>query len=171
MAQGRDGNISPDGKKIVYTQKGSKGFGVWIMDYNGEKRKQIISHESEIGGIAPVWSHDGKKIAFSGQVGAYSEIFVCQADGNNLHQLTRLGKISSSPAFSPDDQYLTFRVTDEAYWRDTQKREKTYQQKAADKRPVWIVKADGTEAQLMEVLHYQCGMDGSRAEWKPTLNK
>jgi TolB protein len=62
-------------------------------------------------------------------------------------------------------------VTDEAYWRDAQKREKTYQEKAADKRPVWIIKADGTEPQLLEVLHYQCAMNGSCAEWKPMLKK
>ncbi|MBD0257847.1 MAG: hypothetical protein ICV83_19200, partial [Cytophagales bacterium] len=61
-----------------------------------------------------------------GQDGEYAEIFVCNADGSNLRQLTRLQKISSSPAFSRDNQYMTFRVTDEAYWRDAQKREKTY---------------------------------------------
>jgi TolB protein len=167
MAEGRDGNVSPDGRKIVFTQQGAKGFGVWVMDVDGTHRRQIIPHESEIGGIAPVWSPDGKKIAFSGQDGSYAEIFVCDADGGNLTQLTRLKKISSSPAFSGDNQYLTFRVTDEAYWRDAQQREKTYHEKAADKRPVWLMRADGSEAQLIEVLHYHCAMDGSRAEWKP----
>jgi Tol biopolymer transport system component len=171
MAEGRDGNISPDGKKIVFTQKGNKGYGVWVMDANGANRKQVVSMESEIGGIAPVWSNSGKKIAFSGQVGDYTEIFVCEADGSNLQQLTRLNKISSSPAFSRDDQYITFRVTDEAYWRDAQKREKTYGEKEADKRPVWLMKSDGSEAQLIEVLRFQCAMDGSRAEWKPMAVK
>jgi TolB protein len=171
MAGGRDGNISPDGSKIVFTQQGNKGFGVWVMDANGNNRKQITSMESEIGGIAPVWSHDGKKIAFSGQSGKYTEIFVCNADGSNLQQLTKLSKISSSPAFSPDNQYITFRVTDEAYWRDAQKRGKTYEEKQADKRPVWLMKADGSAVQLIEVLHYQCAMDGSRAEWKPAQAK
>ncbi|CCH51983.1 Protein tolB [Fibrisoma limi BUZ 3] len=171
MAQGRDGNISPDGKQIVYTQQGTNGFGVWVMNADGSNRKQIIPNESQIGGIAPVWSHDGKMIAFSGQAGDYAEIFVCNADGSDLKQITHLKKISSSPAFSPDNQYLTFRVTEEAYWRDAQKREKTYQEKEADKRPVWLVKADGTDAQLLEVLHYHCAMDGSRAEWKPLAKK
>jgi TolB protein len=123
--------------------------------------------ESEIGGIAPVWSSSGRQIAFSGQVENYTEIFVCEADGRNLKQLTRLNKISSSPAFSRDDQYISFRVIDEAYWRDAQKREKAYKEKVADKRPFWLMKADGTEVQIIEVLRYQCVMDGSRAEWKP----
>jgi TolB protein len=171
MAEGRDGNVSPDGKKIVFTQKGSKGFGVWVMDADGGNRRQITPHESQIGGIAPVWSYDGKQIAFSGQEGEYAEIFLCNADGGNLRQLTRLRKISSSPAFSRDNQYISFRVTDEAYWRDAQKKEKAYQEKGADKRPVWLMKADGSGAQLVEVLHYQCAMDGSRAEWKPVQPK
>ncbi|SFF07653.1 TolB family protein [Thermoflexibacter ruber] len=167
VAEGRDGNISPDGKKIVFTQQGKKGYGVWVMDASGENRKQIISHESNIGGIAPVWSADGKKIAFSGQDGEYAEIFVCDADGGNLKQLTHLKKISSSPAFSPDGQYLTFRVTDFAYWREEQSRNTAYTQKQADKRPVYLMKADGSEAKIIEVLHYQCAIDGSRAEWQP----
>lgn len=171
MARGRDGHISPDGQRIVYTQPGKKGFGVWVMDANGANRRQVVTAESEIGGIAPVWSGDGRQIAFSGQAGAYAEIFVCDADGKNLRQLTHLKQISSSPAFSGDNAYLTFRVTDEAYWRDAARREKTYEEKAADKRPVWLIKADGTGAQLIETLHYQCAVDGSRAEWKPLPKK
>ena len=116
--------------------------------------------------MRPAW-FVGKRIAFSGQDGNFAEIFICNADGTGLTQLTKLQKISSSPAFSPDGKYLTFRVTDEAYWRDAQKRDKTYQEKAGDKRPVWIVNADGTDPQLIETLRYQCAMDGSRAEWKP----
>jgi Tol biopolymer transport system component len=167
MAEGRDGNVSPDGKKIVFTQKGTKGFGVWVMDADGQNRRQVVPHESEIGGIAPVWSPDGQRIAFSGQVGEFAEIFVCQADGSNLVQATNLQKISSSPAFSPDGQYLTFRVTDFAYWRDDQARNKAYTDKQADKRPVYWARADGSDARLIEVLHYQCAIDGSRAEWRP----
>ncbi|MFN4145657.1 MAG: TolB family protein [Runella sp.] len=167
IAEGRDANISPDGQRFVYTQKGTKGFGVWVMDSDGKNRRQIIPNESEIGGIAPVWSSDGKKIAFSMQVGEFAEIMTCNADGSDLKQITYLKQISSSPAFSPDGQYITFRVTNEAYWRDAQKMKQTYDEKAGDKRPVWVVKSDGTMPTVVEVLRYQCAMDGSRAEWKP----
>jgi TolB protein len=167
VTEGRDSNVSPDGKKIVFTQKGNKGYGVWVMDANGANRTQIVTHESEIGGIAPVWSPDGKKIAFSGQDGEFAEIFVCNADGSNLQQISKLQKISSSPAFSPDGQYLTFRVTDFAYWREEKTRNQAYTDKQADKRPVYMMKADGSDAKVIEVLHYQCAIDGSRAEWQP----
>jgi TolB protein len=167
VTQGRDGNISPDGKKIVYTQKGVNGFGVWTMDADGKNRKQVVPNESQIGGIAPVWSSDGKRIAYSGQVGEYAEIFICNADGSALQQLTDLKKISSSPAFSPDNQYITFRVTDFAYWREEGAKHKAYSEKAADKRPVFIMKADGKDIKVIDVLHYQSAIDGSRAEWQP----
>lgn len=171
VADGRDACISPDGTHLVYTQRGQKGFGVWVMSNTGQQAHQIIPNESEIGGIAPVWSRDGKQIAFSMQVGDFAEIFICNADGSGLKQVTSLQQISSSPAFSPDGKYLSFRVTNEAYWRDAKKRDKTYQEKASDKRPVWIIGTDGSNPQLIESLHYQCAMDGSRAEWKPNTNK
>jgi TolB protein len=163
VTDGRDANISPDGKELVFTQKGQKEWGVWIMDSDGKNRKQIIPNESEIGGIAPVWSPDGKRVAFSMQAGETAEIYSCNADGSDLKQLTALKQISSSPSYTPDGKFITFRVTNEAYWRDTKKMKQTYDEKAGDKRPVWIMKADGTNARIIEVLHYQCAMDGSRA--------
>lgn len=170
ICEARDACISPDGQHLVYTQAGSQGFGVWIAKADGSEAKQIIPNESRIGGVAPVWSHDGQKIAFSMQVGEFAEIFICDRDGRNLKQVTQLQQISSSPAFSPDDKWLSFRVTNEAYWRDAQKRDKTYQEKAADKRPVWVIELNGNPPELVESLHYQCAMDGSRAEWKPIAN-
>ena len=166
VTEGRDGNISPDGTRIVYTQRGKAGWGVFTMHANGKNRRQIVPNESAIGGVAPVWSFDGQRIAYSGQVGEYAEIFACAADGSHHAQLTHLQKISSSPAFSPDGRYLTFRVTDFAYWRDEGAKHAAYTEKAADKRPVYLMKSDGSGVQVIDVLHYQSGIDGSRAEWR-----
>ena len=164
VTDGRDANISPDGKKLVFTQKGQKDWGVWTMDSDGKNRKQIIPNESEIGGIAPVWSPDSKRVAFSMQVGEIAEIFSCNADGSDLRKLTDIKQISSSQAYSPNGKFITFRVTNEAYWRDTKKMKQVYDEKAGDKRPIWVMNVDGSNARIVEVLHYQCAMDGSRAE-------
>ena len=164
VTDGRDANISPDGNRIVFTQKGLKDWGVWIMDLDGKNRRQIIPNESEIGGIAPVWSPDGKRVAFSMQSGEFCEIFSCNADGSDIKQLTDLKQISSSPSYSPDGKFITFRVTNEAYWRDQKKMKQVYDEKAGDKRPVWIMNVDGSNPRIVEPLHYQCAMDGSRAD-------
>src|SRR5664279_4793421 len=111
VTDGRDANISPDGKKLVFTQKGQKDWGVWTMDSDGKNRKQIIPNESEIGGIAPVWSPDSKRVAFSMQVGENAEIFSCNADGSDLRKLTDIKQISSSQAYSPNGKFITFRLS------------------------------------------------------------
>lgn len=167
VAEGRDGAISPDGRTIAFTQRIGKGFPVFAMDANGKNVRQLTQHEDEIGAVAPTWSPDGKSILYADQVGEALEVFVCDADGKNQRQLSKLGKISSSAAWSPDGKFITFRVTDVAYWRNDQAREKTYEDKQADKRPVWVMRADGSDAQLLEVLHYHCAIDGSRAAFRP----
>jgi TolB protein len=42
-----------------------------------------------------------------------------------------------------------------------------YAKKPADKRPVWVIHPDGSDAHVIEPLRFQCAMDGSRAAWKP----
>jgi TolB protein len=44
---------------------------------------------------------------------------------------------------------------------------KVYDEKPADKRPVWVVRPDGSDARVVECLRFQCAIDGSRASWKP----
>jgi len=89
------------------------------------------------------------------------------ADGKNIKQLTSLGKISASAAWSPDMKWISFRVTDHAYWRSETEKEKAYSEKKPDQRPVWVMGADGSNPHVIEVLHYQCAIDGSCAAWKP----
>ncbi len=167
VADGRDGAISPNGKQVAFTKKLTKGFPVFMMDADGKNQKQITEHEDEIGAVAPMWSNDGKKLLYADQVGEFLEVFSCDADGKKQKQLTNLKKISSSAAWSPDGRFITLRVTDFAYWLDSKTQNKTYQEKLGDKRPVYIMRSDGSEVQLLETLHYHCAMDGSRAAWKP----
>ena len=42
-----------------------------------------------------------------------------------------------------------------------------YRERPGDKRPVWVIRPDGSGARVVEPLRYQCAMDGSRAAWKP----
>lgn len=84
-------------------------------------------------------------------------------------QLTHLGGVSTPAAWSPDGSWISFRHTDEAYWRDPKRMKQIYSERPGDKRPVWVIRSDGTDAHVIECLRYQCAMDGSRAAWRPRI--
>jgi len=167
LGEGRDPCISPDGKTVAFTDRVRRGFCVFVMDMDGKNVRRLTTHENEIGAVLPTWSPDGKRILYADQVGDALEVFVCDADGKNIKQLSSLGKISASAAWSPDMKWISFRVTDVAYWRNEAAKEKAYSEKRPDKRPVWVMGADGSNPHVIELLHYQCAIDGSRASWKP----
>ncbi len=171
LGEGHDPCISPDGKTIAYTANAGRGFCVFVMDAQGKNSRQLTKHENQMGAVHPIWSPDGSKILYSDQVGDKLEIFVVDADGKNVKQLTKLGRISTSAAWSPDGKWIAFRVTANAYWRNPEEMEKAYRQKKADQRPVYVMAADGSNPHVIEVLHYQCAMDGSRPAWRPRAVK
>ena len=84
-----------------------------------------------------------------------------------MRQLTHFGKIATPAAWSPDGRWISFRLTDERYWSKPERMKKIYGEKPGDKRPVWVIRPDGSDARVVEPLRYQCSMDGSRAAWKP----
>lgn len=169
ITTGVDPNISPDGSTVVYADDipGGGGHVVYTMKADGTNKKQITNVKNDLYGVHPVWSPDGKTIAFGQKVGEGIEIFTCKPDGSDLKQITKLGKVSTSPAFSQDMKYISFRVCEEPFWTNSEKMKKTYSEKDPSLRPVWIIGADGTDPHLLEPLKYNVMVDGSRLPWKP----
>lgn len=169
LGHGHDPTISPDGQSICFTGHAQGGVSVFVMNLDGSHKTQIVNEVSRVGATFPNWSPDAKRIVYSFPVEDALELFVVDADGANNRQLTRLNKVATPAAWSPDGQWISFRLTDERYWSDTEQMKRVYAEKPADKRPVWVVKPDGTNAHIIESLRFQCAMDGSRAAWKPTV--
>jgi TolB protein len=168
LGPGHDPVFSPDGKQIAYTGEAPGGVTVFVMDGDGSRRRQVVKEANAWGAVFPDWSPDGKRLVYAFKVGEGLELFTVAADGEAVpKQLTRLGGVSTPAAWSPDGAWISFRHTDEAYWRDPARMKRVYGEKPGDKRPVWVVRADGTEAHIVECLRYQCAMDGSRAAWRP----
>lgn len=167
LGEGHDPTLSPDGKLITYTGHAEGGVTVFVMKYDGSDKRQIVRDISKVGATFPNWSPDSKQIVYSFPVGDALELFVVNLDGTNNRQLTHTGKICTPSAWSPDGEWISFRLTDERYWSNKERMLKTYSEKPADKRPVWLVHPDGNDAHVIECLRFQCAIDGSRASWRP----
>jgi Tol biopolymer transport system component len=113
--------FSPDCNRIVYrsSRDGDTTDGdpeIWVMNADGTNPVQLTSNG--IFDSAPSWSPDGSQIAFEkslatnseGTGSGYStdEIFVMNADGTNVRQLTNNSSHDEGPAWSPDGTQIVF---------------------------------------------------------------
>ena len=167
LGDGHDPTLSPDGKRICYTGEVDGGVSVFVMDWDGGNKRRVVKEASKVGATFPNWSPDGKTIVYSFPVKDALELFLIDADGTNPRQLTRLNQVATPADWSPDGQWISFRLTDERYWSNAEKMKKVYEEKPTDKRPVWVIRPDGSDAHVIECLRFQCAMDGSRGAWKP----
>jgi len=82
-----------------------------ILDTDRGSTIEEIKFE-EIGEVfQPTWAPDGKAIAFSGQVGGVTDLFIYDLDSRQLRRLTKDQFADMQPAWSPDGKRLAF-VTD-----------------------------------------------------------
>ena len=167
VGEGIDPAISPDGKTIAYANVVAGGHCLFVMDVDGKNVRRLTTRPNAWAGVHASWAPDGKTIVYADRVGDALEIFRIDRDGTNVKQLTSLGKAATSPAVSPDGGRISFRLCDEIYWRDGKSSERAYRERRGDKRPVWVMSIDGTNPRVIEPLHYQTTIDGSRAPWKP----
>jgi Periplasmic component of the Tol biopolymer transport system len=121
-----EATVSPQGDKIVFTSDRSGDLELWTMNIDGSDQRQITFGLGYDGGA--FFSPDGKKIVFrasrpqtdeeiieykkllsQGLVSPSNmEIYVCDVDGSNLTQVTRLGKANWAPFFHPSGQKIIF---------------------------------------------------------------
>ena len=170
LGEGHDPTLSPDGKWICYTGNEGGGVTVFVMKHDGTNKRQVVKEISKVGATFPNWSPDGKQLVYSFPVGDALELFTVTLSGGGPRQLTTFGgtSVCTPSAWSPDGNWISFRRTDERYWSNKERMVKMYSEKPADKRPVWVIRPEGTDATLIEPLSFQMAIDGSRATWKPS---
>ena len=76
------------------------------MDTDGDNQIRLTFHEQDDN--SPVWSPDGRQIAFESRRDGNKEIYVMDADGGNQRNLTQHPAIDGSPDWHPDSTRIAF---------------------------------------------------------------
>jgi Tol biopolymer transport system component len=91
-----------DGPRIIFT--GDQQL-ISVMGFDGGQYGAVGN--TAVAGFYPSFSPDGAQVVFQRNVGGSSNIFVMNADGTNLHQITTTGQ-DTSPAWSPSGTKIAF---------------------------------------------------------------
>lgn len=140
---------SPDGQKIAFTSVVEGRQGLYLLDLASGTLKALTT--GTVNAFSPTWSPDGAQIAFSWSPVANQEIYVLDvaravelvADRSQLHKLTNDPALDTSPAWSPDGQWIAFATirdnNTEIYLMDTQGEnlQRLTHNLAADTNPSW----------------------------------
>jgi len=105
--------VSPDGGRVAVAVGGATNNDIWIYDITRETLTRL-TFEGDNG--LPVWSPDGKKIAFFSNRGGMQGIYWKPADGSGEAQLVvqNEGHQYSPNDWSPDGRYLVIDDVDRA---------------------------------------------------------
>ena len=113
-AMGRIGgmNVSPDGKKVVYTvayysvPENKSNREVFVMNADGSDNKQIT--KTGFAENEAVWIKGGTKIAFLCNESGSSQLWEMNPDGTGRKRLSDYDKDIEGFAFSPDEKKVLF---------------------------------------------------------------
>ena len=94
--------ISPDGKTIAFTFKGD----IYKVSSSGGTATPLTTHTAN--DYAPVWSHDGKRIAFASDRYGNYDIYVISAEGGEAKRLTFHSANEIPYTFTSDDKDVIF---------------------------------------------------------------
>ncbi len=156
-----EGTVSPVGDKIVFTSLRSGDPEIYTMNLDGTDQKRLTFEKGYDGG--PFFSWDGTQIVFrasrpqtkeelkdyedlvdNGLVRPTTlEIYVMDADGSNIRQVTDFGKASFAPFFHPDNKRIIF--------------SSNVQSKNPRNFDLYIINSDGTS---LEKITYNDTFDG-----------
>jgi len=108
--------VSPDGRRVAFSGRGANAH-IWMADLSGTTAPRRLTFEGR--NQFPVWSPDGRFVAFQSDREGDPAIYWQPADGSGgALRLTRPdeGSAHAPEAFSPDGQQLLFRASRAGEW-------------------------------------------------------
>jgi tricorn protease len=98
----RTPDISPDGKLVVFSYVGD----LWVVDARGGPARHLTMHEKH--DYNPVFSPDGKSIAFSSNRHGSYDVYVMPVEGGRPRRITYDWADDHVTAWTPDSQSILF---------------------------------------------------------------
>ena len=108
---------SPNGKQLLYAFQNAddvakKVQDLWVMNVDGSSSKQLTFGYDNA--ESRTWSPDGQQIAFNSVVNGVGQIFVMNADGTNIQQVTH--DSAATPTFVPGGIFPSLRGSVTPAW-------------------------------------------------------
>ncbi len=94
--------ISPDGKEIAFSYKGD----IFKVNADGGLALQLTNHQAH--DTEPIWSNDGKSIAYASDRYGNFDVFLIPADGGQSKRLTFHSSSDHPMDFSPNGKNVIY---------------------------------------------------------------
>src|SRR6185437_5444989 len=101
----RTPDISPDGKFVAFSYLGD----IWVVETIGGTARAVTSHPAH--DLAPVFSPDGRKIAFSSNRHGSYDVYVVPVQGGHPTRLTFDSATDQVCGWTPDGKQILFAST------------------------------------------------------------
>ena len=103
-------SISPDGNQVAFSFKGD----IYIVDSEGGQARQLTTHRAY--DYAPVWSPDGKTLAFASDRFGNFDVYAVSIHGGVPDRITTHSSKDTPWTFTPDGKNILFssRIQDPA---------------------------------------------------------
>ena len=102
--------LSPDGKRVALGRyDGGENADIWVFEFGREVTTRLTSDPKQDLILIPVWSPDGRQIAFTSSRSGIRQIYRKDAGGGGQEdQLTTGPNLKSPEDWSRDGRYLLY---------------------------------------------------------------